>query len=133
TLRPFEGPLEQRVLEIPLPASYAGEHLELEFTNAERAKLPEPLPRSLDDMLRAIETGYPSSALAVGIERKGRGLRIAGHVLRDLPGSALDALDTLHDTTRGITFLSEPYLTLPMGRIVVGSAKLGLDVRKEKK
>jgi hypothetical protein len=133
TLRPFEGPLEQRVLEIPLPASYAGEHLELEFGNAERAKLPQPLPRSLDDMLRAIETGYPSSSLAVGIERKGRGMRIAGHVLRDLPGSALDALDTLHDTSRGITFLSEPYITLPMGRIVVGSAKLGLDVRKEKK
>jgi hypothetical protein len=133
TLRPFEGPLEQRVLEVPLPASYAGEHLELELTNAERAKLPQPLPRSLDDMLRAIEAGYPSSSLAVGIERKGRGLRIAGHVLRDLPGSALDALDTLHDTTRGITFLSEPYITLPMGRIVIGSAKLGLDVRKEKK
>ncbi|HEX5657667.1 MAG TPA: SpoIVB peptidase S55 domain-containing protein [Polyangiales bacterium] len=129
TLRAFEGPLEQRVLEIPLPASYAGEHLELELGNAERAKLPQPLPRTLDDMLRAIESGYAASSLAVGIERKGRGLRIAGHVLRDLPGSALDALDTLHDTTRGITFLSEPYITLPMGRIVVGSAKLGLDVR----
>ncbi len=129
TLRPYEGALEQRVLEVPLPATYAGEHLELEFSNAERAKLPLPLPRSFDDVLHAIEVGYPASSVAVGIERKGRGLRVAGHVLRDLPGSALDALDTLHDTSRSISFLSEPYLTVPMGRIVVGSAKLGLDVR----
>jgi hypothetical protein len=133
TLRPYEGPLEQRVIEVPIPASYAGEHLELELGNAERAKLQQPLPRSLDDVLRAIESGLPNSSLAIGIERKGRGMRIAGHVLRDLPGSALDALDTLHDTSRSITFLSEPYMTMPLGRIVVGSAKLGLDVRKEKK
>lgn len=133
TLRPYEGALEQRVVEVPLPASYAGEHLELELSSADRAKLPQPLARSVDDVLLAVESGLPSSSLAIGIERKNRGLRIAGYVLRDLPGSALDALDTSHDTSRSISFVSEPYLTVPMGRLLVGAAKLGLDVRKEKR
>jgi hypothetical protein len=133
TLRPYEGPLEQRVIDVPLPASYAGEHLELEISSADRAKLQQPLARGLGDVLNAVESGLPSTSLAVGIERKNRGLRIAGHVLRDLPSSALDAFDTQHDTSRSISFLSEPYLTVPFGRIVTGSAKLGLDVRKEKK
>ncbi|HEY6879020.1 MAG TPA: SpoIVB peptidase S55 domain-containing protein [Polyangiales bacterium] len=133
TLRPYGGELEQRLIEVPLPASYAGEHLELELSGGDHGKLQQPIPRSLDDVLRAIESGLPSTSLAIGVERKGRGLRIAGHVLRDLPSSALDALDTLHDTSRAVSFPSEPYATVPFGHILVGSAKLGIDVRKEKK
>jgi len=131
TLRPYGKPLEQRIIEVPLPAHYAGEHLELELLAGDRVQLEQPLPESLADILGLVRAGLPSTSLAVTVERKSRGLSLSGHVVRDLPGSALDALATSHDTTKSASFAMEQRVTLPFGRIITGSAKLGLDVRKE--
>ncbi|MEY4513402.1 MAG: hypothetical protein RLZZ450_5524, partial [Pseudomonadota bacterium] len=133
TLRPYGKPLEQRVIEVPLPASYAGEHLELEVLSADRVRLEHPLPESLADILDLVRSGLPSTALAITLERKSRGLSLSGHVVRDLPGSALDALATSHDTTKTAAFAMEQRITVPFGGVITGSAKLGLDVRREKR
>jgi hypothetical protein len=133
TLRPYGQPIEQRVVEVPLPASYAGEHLELEVQAADRVALEHPLPDSLADILDFVRSGLPSTALAITLERKSRGLSLSGHVVRDLPGSALDALATSHDTAKTASFAMEQRVTLPFGRVITGSAKLGLDVRREKR
>ena len=133
TLRPYAGPLQQRVLEVPLPETLAGEHLELEVLAGDRVQLEQPLPQSLGDILSIVRAGLPSTSLAVTIQRKSRGLSLAGHVVQDLPSSALDALATAHDTTKSASFAMERRLVVPLGRVLVGSAKLGLDVRREKR
>jgi hypothetical protein len=133
TLRPYGQPLEQRVIELPLPARYAGEHLEIELLAADRVQLEQPLPENLADILAQVRAGLPSTSLAVTIERKSRGLSLSGHVVRDLPGSALDSLATSHDTTKSASFAMEQRVTYPFGRILTGSAKLALDIRKEKR
>jgi hypothetical protein len=133
TLRPYAGALEQRIIEVPLPESLAGEHLELELLAGDRVLLEQPLPRSLADILAIVRSGLSSTSLAVTIERKSRGLSLSGHVVQNLPGSALDALATAHDTTKTSSFAMEQRLVIPLGRVLVGSAKLGLDVRKEKR
>jgi hypothetical protein len=133
TLRPYAGPLEQRVLEVPLPETLAGEHLELEVLAGDRVQLEQPLPQSLADILAIVRSGLPSTSLAITIQRKSRGLSLAGHVVQDLPSSALDALATAHDTTKSASFAMERRLVVPLGRVLVGSAKLGLDVRREKR
>lgn len=133
TLRPYGKPLQQRIIEVPLPASYAGEHLELEVLSADRVRLEHPLPESLNDILEMVRAGLPSTALAITLERKSRGLSLAGHVVRDLPGSALDALATSHDTTKTAAFAMEQRVVVPFGGLITGSAKLGLDVRRERR
>jgi len=133
TLRPFAQATEQRVIEVPLPATLAGEHLELEIVGGDRVQIEQLLPESLDDVLALVRSGLPSTSLAVVVERKSRGLSLAGHVVKDLPGSALNALATTHDTARSASFAMEQRIVLPLGRVVVGHANLGLDVRKEKR
>ncbi|MDB4986267.1 MAG: hypothetical protein JWN04_1445 [Myxococcaceae bacterium] len=133
TLRPYDGPVEQRIVEVPLPDSLAGEHLELEILPGDRVQLEQPLPQSLGDILASVRAGLPSTSLAITVERKSRGLSLSGHVVQDLPASALDALASSHDTTRTASFAMERRHVWPLGRVLVGSAKLGLDVRKEKR
>ena len=133
TLRPHTGKTEQRLIEVPLPETLAGEHLELELTSGEQVQLEQPIPESLADVLAGVRAGLPSTALAVAIERKSRGVSLGGQLLRDLPGSALDALATTQDTARTASFAMERRLLIPLGRVVIGRAKLGIDVRKEKR
>ncbi|MDB4974703.1 MAG: hypothetical protein JWN48_3044 [Myxococcaceae bacterium] len=133
TLRPYAGPVEQRIVEVPLPETLAGEHLELEALAGDRVQLEQPLPRSLADILASVRAGLPSTSLAIVVERKSRGLSLAGHVVQNLPASALDALATSHDTTKSASFAMERRLVWPLGRVLIGSAKLGLDVRREKR
>lgn len=131
TLRALDGPVEQRIVEVPLSDTLAGEQLELQVGPGNQLDFEQPLPTSLADLLQAVRTGLPSTTLAISIVRKGRGVSLSGHVVRNLPGSALDTLATARDTKRSTTFTTERHLALPLGRVVVGTAKLGLSVRKQ--
>ena len=131
SLRALDGPLMQRIVEVPLPATLAGEQLELTLGAADEVQLAQPIPSSLRDVLGSVKSGLPSTSLAVTIGRKGRGLSLAGQVVQNLPGSALDALATTRDTTRNAAFQLEQHLAVPFGHVLSGHTKLSLAVRKE--
>jgi hypothetical protein len=132
TLQPYAKPLEQRVIEVPLSESLAGESVDVEVSAGDGVSSERPIPRSFADILGIIKDRFPSTALVVSVQRKGRGMSVGGHVLRNLPGSALDALATLNDTSRGPAFATQSRIVIPMDHVMVGRAKLSLDIRKEK-
>ena len=78
--------------------------------------------------------GLPSTSLVLSLQRKSRGMSLAGFVVRDLPGSMLDSLATGNDTAR-TPHVRDPgaHHRCPMGRVITGQAKLSLTVRKEKR
>ncbi len=132
TLRPYGGAIEQRVIEIPIPDSWAGESVDIEITPGGKVNIEHPLPTNLKDILDAVKSGYPTTSLVLSEQRKGRGLSLLGQVVHNLPGSALDTLSPSHDTGRGAAFMTQTRRMIPMGRVMTGSAKLTLTVRKEK-
>jgi hypothetical protein len=132
TLRPFAGEPEQRVLEVPLSSTLAGEQLELEFMPGHMARLEQPVAQSLADLLQIVRTRLPSTSLVVSVQRKGRGVSVASHVLHNLPASAVDLISPSRDTARTPAFISEERRVIPLGRVLTGQAKLALEIRKEK-
>ncbi len=132
TLRPYGGPTEQRVVELPIPASLAGEQLELEILPGDQVRLPRPIPRNLGDVLENVRAGLPGTSLVLSLQRKSRGMTLAGFVIPDLPGSMLDSLASSNDSARTPMFVTHQRTTLPMGRIITGQAKLSLSIRKER-
>jgi hypothetical protein len=60
-----------------------------------------------------------------------QGLRMRGHVVRDLPGSAYDTLRLSADAQRPIPFSTITREELPVGQVMYGNAKLSLEVRSE--
>ena len=133
SLRAFGGEVEQRIVEVPLPSSYAGEQIDIEIIPASQAQLEQPVPQSFGDLLQIARSGLSAKSLAINVQRKGRGVSVASHVLKNLPASAVDLLSTTRDTARTPTFTTEERTVLPMGRIMVGQAKLSLEIRKEKR
>lgn len=132
TLHPYARGVEQRVVEVPLSASLAGESIDLEIAAGDVVSTERPIPRTFEDLLGIIKDGFPSTSLVISVQRKGRGMSLGGHVLHNLPGSALDALATLNDTGRGAAFATQSRTVIPMDHVMIGRAKLSLDIRKEK-
>lgn len=133
TLRPFGGEPEQRIVEVPLPSTFAGEQIDIEILPANQARLEQPVPQSLADLLQIARSGLSARSLAINVQRRGRGVSVAAHVLKNLPASAVDLLSTTRDTARTPTFTTEERTLLPMGRIMTGQAKLSLEIRKERR
>jgi SpoIVB peptidase S55 len=132
-LRHLGGDVETRAIDVPLSATLAGEELELELSAGDRVRVEQPLAEGVDDLLRSARGTLPSTSLVIAVQRKSRGVSVSGHVLKNLPGSALDALYTAHDTRRQPSFQTQERVVVPLSHVVTGHAKLALEVRKEKR
>jgi hypothetical protein len=131
TLQPYAGKIEQRLIELPISSNLAGEQLELEIAPGDQVRLEHPVPSDLGDVLENVKSGLPSTSLVVSLQRKARGMSLAGHLVRNLPGSMLDTLATSNDSARTPLFVTQDRLSLPLGRVVTGQAKLSLTVRAQ--
>jgi hypothetical protein len=133
TLRPFAGPVFQRVVEVDLPEELAGERVDLEISAGDDVRVEHVIPEKLDDIYGIIKSGYAATTLAISVQRKARGMSLSGHVVNHLPASALDTLATAHDTTRTPLFITPQRMIVPVGQVITGQAKLSLDIREEKR
>ncbi len=133
TLRPFAGPVFQRVVEVQLPQELAGERVDLEISAGDDVRVEHVVPEKLDDIYDIIKSGYAATTLAISVQRKARGMSLSGHVVNHLPASALDTLATAHDTTRTPLFVTQQRMIVPVGQVIMGQAKLSLDIREEKR
>ncbi|MDW8363797.1 MAG: hypothetical protein RMK74_15500, partial [Myxococcales bacterium] len=128
-LREYGRPDRVHVVPVEVPLAAAGRTLEIRVESGDAVALEQPLPRSLDDLLGAVRRRLPSTSLVVSMALPSRGLRLQGHVVPDLPGSALDALSLTADTSGGVPFTTHLRRSFDLGDVVVGAARLSLEVR----
>lgn len=129
TLRPFDGPPETRIVEVPIPASAAGQTLEIAIEAGDDVQPELPLPRNLNDLLRNVTSGWPATTLLVSTKLPDGGLRLQGHVVTGLPASAMDALRLRNASAPSLTQATQRRLQVPIGKVLYGNAKLKLKVR----
>jgi hypothetical protein len=91
----------------------------------------QPRPASLADLLQAVRHRLPATSIVASVKRESRGLRFRRHVVRSLPGSALDALTLVNDTGADRPFVTEERHEVPMGGVVAGKATVRLEVRPQ--
>jgi hypothetical protein len=128
-LRPFEGDEIVRTYAVHVPESAAGEELAVLVQPGTDVELERPEPRSLEDVMEAIRDRHGASALVVSIRRGGRGLRAEGHVVRALPGSALDALQAVSDAGGSRPFVPYERRVDETDWVLSGGARVELSVR----
>jgi hypothetical protein len=131
TLQHFGQEPEARIVPVHIPASAAGEKVEIVLEPGNLVQLERPEPKDLDQIFDNVRMGYPATSLVVSVKLSSQGLRLRGQVVRSLPGSALDTLQLQGEGSRPFSFPSYTRKELPMQHIVVGSARMTLDVRKE--
>jgi SpoIVB peptidase S55 len=131
TLQRFAQPEQVRIVPVHIPASAAGEKVEIAFEPGNTVQLERPEPTTLEQILDNVRMGYPATSMVVSTKLPGHGLRLRGHVVSDLPGSALDMLQLAGDSARPQPFAAQARTELPMERVVLGSARVTLEVRRE--
>jgi hypothetical protein len=131
TIQRFGQPEEVKIVPVHVPASAAGEKVEVGFEPGNLVQLERPEPTTLEQIFDNVRMGYPSTSLVVSIKLPSQGLRLRGQVVRGLPGSALDTLQLQGAGNHPATFATYTRKELPMKQVVAGSARLTLDVRRE--
>lgn len=131
TLRRFGQPEEIKVIPVHIPASAAGDSVELAIEAGDDVQLDFPKPNSLDDILRMVQSGYQSTSLVISTKLPSQGVRLRGQLARSLPGSAFDSLSSTSGSDRAAAFPTIERKEIPMGHVLHGSARLKLNVRRE--
>jgi len=129
-LRPHAGPEEVRIVQVRIPTSAAGQSVSLLVQPGPEVEVERPEPRSLDDALDAVRARYGATSIVVSLRGAARGLRTAGHVVRSLPSSALDALLPTGDGDRARTFITHLRTEVPTDSVTSGGARVELSVRR---
>ncbi len=130
TLRRFGKPERTRTVSVFIPHSAAGEEIELLVEPGDQVAIEQPKPDNLSELLENVLEGYPSTALVVSTKLPSSGLKMRGHVVRQLPGSAYDTLQLVNQSERADSFATYRRKVVPLGQVVIGSARLKLKVRE---
>jgi hypothetical protein len=128
-MRKFGAPDRVRIVPVEIPMAAAGRQLEVRIEPGDAVALEQPLAEDFDDILGIVQRRLPATSLVVSMTMPTRGLRFGGHVVADLPGSALDVLTMSNDTSAGVPFTTVVRSEVDAGNVVVGSARITLDVR----
>jgi hypothetical protein len=131
TLQRFGQPEEVKIVTVHVPARAAGQKIELLFQPGGEVELERPDPTSLEQIFDNVRLGYPSTSLVISTKLATTGVKLRGHVVRDLPGSALDTLQLSSEGGNRPTFATQLHEELPLGQVVFGTARIPLDVREE--
>jgi hypothetical protein len=130
TLRRFGKPESIRSVPVTIPHSAAGEEIELSVEPGDQVAVEQPIPNDLSELFAIVLERYPSTALVVSTKLPSPGLKMRGHVVRQLPGSAYDTLQLVNQSEQASSFATYRRKVVPLGQVVVGSAKLKIKVRE---
>lgn len=131
TLRRFGAADETKIVPVHVPMSAAGEKLEIAFEPGNQVRLEQPKADNLDQILRNVQEGFSATSLVVSTKLPSQGLSMRGHVVRNLPGSMLDTLQSTAESDSPTAFATQARTEIPMAAVVTGSARVKLEVRAE--
>jgi len=118
-------------VSVAIPMSAAGEKVEIELEAGNTVRIEQPRADDLDQIIANIKEGYPATSLVASTKLPSQGMSLRGHVVRNLPGSLLDTLQDSGGSDSPTTFATHVRKELPLGAVVVGSARVKLEVRAE--
>jgi hypothetical protein len=121
---------ELRTIHLEVPRALAGRELDIEVAGGNEVVPDLAEPETLDDLIRNVSTRFPGDSLVLSVRMPGQGVTLHGRVIRNLPGSAIDALRPSVSTESGDPLLNVQRTVVPVGRVVLGRDRVRLRVRE---
>lgn len=130
TLQTYGNPERTHMVTVHIPERAAGQTIEMSFDAGNTVNMEEPIARNLDDLLQIVRSGFSANALVVSLKMPTHGLRMQGHVVRDLPGFALDVLQPSNVSSHPVPIVTQVRRAIDFRTVLAGSAQLKLGVRE---
>lgn len=131
SFEPFGGPEFTRTYPLTIPRSMGGSVLIAEVSSGDKVKPDLAPPENLGQFLNQLQAGYPARSMVLSLRIPSHGLKLRGHVIRDLPLSVLDALNTGTRVRSGALFRTAYRRVFDSKYIVQGNKKIRIRVRSE--
>ncbi len=130
TLVPFVGKEIQKVISVPLPAHLAGKTVSLEIGPGYLENKDQADPENVPDLVHNFENPlYPLKSVVVSYAGGDGAVSYRGHVAKNLPPGALDAIRPTTSTVAPDSFRSETRQSFPLGDFMVGQDRVDVIVR----
>jgi hypothetical protein len=129
TLVPFTGPVETKIVEVPIPKYLAGQSVTLTIkpgytVDKERA----PAENLADLVSNLVDPIFPPKSLVVAYAGENAVL-FKGHVAENLPPGAFDSIRPTTATVAPEPYRAEVHLVTPMPTFVTGQDRVTIDVK----
>jgi hypothetical protein len=131
TFRPFAGGEYTKAYPLEIPSTLAGSVINVEVASGVQVRPDRAPPQNLRQFLEDLQDGYPSRAVVISLETPYEGLKLRGHVLRDLPSSVIDSLSTSSQIRQEQTFQRALRHVHGTQKVIVGHKSIRIRVRSE--
>ncbi|HEX3778000.1 MAG TPA: SpoIVB peptidase S55 domain-containing protein [Polyangiaceae bacterium] len=130
TLVPFSGPEITRVVSVPIPAHLAGQTVNLEIEPGYTEDRDQSAPDTLAEMIKNFQDPvYPAKSLVVTFNTGDAGVTFKGHIAKDLPPGALDAIRPETSSVSPETFQTSTRIVVDLPEFMVGRDRVAVTVR----
>jgi hypothetical protein len=129
-LVPYDGPVEQRILSVPIPANRAGETISLEIVPGYTENHELAPAENLDELVRNLdEPVYLPKSLVVKFSSPGNTLAFRGRVAPHLPPGAVDVLSPTNALLGPAAFAATTRSVHPLAFYVLGRERVTVTIR----
>jgi hypothetical protein len=130
TLIPYASKPVTRIVSVPIPAHLAGKTLSLEispgYTEERDLADPDNLGALIHNLAHAT---YPPKSVIISFNAGDGAVSYKGHVAKDLPPGALDAIRPTSSSVAPDTFRSETRLVVPLPDFMTGQDHVSVEVK----
>jgi hypothetical protein len=131
TFVPFAGPEVTRVISVPIPKQLAGETVRMEISPGYTQEKEQADPENLSDLIRNLEdTIYPPKSVVVSFSAGDSVVAYKGHLARNLPPGALDAMRPATSSVAPVSYGNEYRHVEALPQFMTGSDRVSVKVRK---
>jgi hypothetical protein len=131
TLIPWSGPPVIRVISVPIPRQLAGQSVSLEIVPGYTEDRDMADPDSLAELVKNLENPtYPPKTIVVTFNAGAGAVSFKGHVARNLPPGAIDAIRPTTSSVAPDSFQSDERVVVPIPDYMVGRDRVSVQVRQ---
>jgi hypothetical protein len=128
TLRPFAGREYVETVPVKIPAAVAGQAVHIEAASGTIAH-PDAAPaETLSGYIDNLRKYYTAGNIVVSVQTPDEGAAVHGHLVANLPASAMDTLRAANQTRRAETYRVAERTVFPSKRLVAGRQELTVAV-----
>ena len=129
TLVPFTGPLETRIVEIPMPKHLAGQTVTLTIKPGYTVDKERPTAENLGDLItNLVDPVFPPKSIVVSYAGA-NAVAFKGHIAENLPPGAFDAIRPTTATVAPDPFRAEVHHVTALSEFMTGQDRVTVEVR----
>jgi hypothetical protein len=132
TLIPFSGKVVHKVISVPLPAHLAGQTVNMEIVPGYQEERDVADPENVGELVRSLENPvYPSKSVVISFAAGDAAVSYRGHVAKNLPPGALDALRPTTSSVAPEAFQSDTRHVVTLPQFMMGRDKVSVTIKQD--